>query len=171
MTQAPNYSPMRLVFECIWSEPGYQPRLPAELWEYDAAQQIIRNCKCDAALLPFSLFVRDSILYDSNAVPLSSTALISMHEIEVADPDLFCEPVLCEIKASSQLLPEQEDMKKDIESLISEFSCLFSTGKNDLGKVADVCHEINLKPDSYPPTKLRSMSSYSERERERESSS
>eukprot|EP00884_Botryococcus_braunii_P011538 jgi/Botrbrau1/20385/Bobra.0006s0046.1 len=52
-------SPMRIIFECLWSDPEYQHRLPATLWTFDEAQQLIRSSKCDSALLPFSLLYRD----------------------------------------------------------------------------------------------------------------
>jgi hypothetical protein len=60
-----------------------------------------------------------------------------------------------------------EQRQRDIEKIVREFGDLFSSGKEDLGKVdpdGDTCHRIDLKPDSSPPTRYRAMSSYSQRE-------
>jgi hypothetical protein len=163
---------MNVVIKCIWRDKVPQQRLPPELWAYDPLQHVIRSCKRDAALLPFSVAVRDELQYYGDADPaptLIPQSLISMHSTQIDDLDLFNEDLcLAEIVAKPQIVPEDVSKKNDVESPLSKYSCLFSTGQSDLGKIAnpEISHRIVVHDDATPPTRLIAMSQYSERERE-----
>ena len=163
---------MKVTFECIWTtSSGQRPYIPEELWSFDPINQVIRSAKCDAALLPFSLKLRETLSYEGVSSPsplVTSSSFISMHEVEVVDESMFDEPCLLEVRATPEDDPIEEQKRQDIKQILSEFPNLFSFGKDDLGRISnpDIYHKINLLPDSVPPTRLRSMSSYSEHERE-----
>ena len=163
---------MNLVFECIWRDTVPQQQLPSDLWAYDPLQQVIRSCTCDAALLPFAVAIRDKLHYsgDADAAPLDfPQSLISMHTVQIEDIELFKESVcLTEVVATPKLMPGDVNKRLDVENLLSDFPHLFSTGQNDLGRMASpgICHRIIVQSDATPPTRLRAMSQYSERERD-----
>lgn len=120
---------MKLTFESIRNVAGYQPRIPSELWHYDPAQQIINSCKCDAALLPFSLLIADSTQYDGEPAPAFSSALISMHERGCRFRLFVVNRFYLQLKLPPELLPEQQHMRKDIEDLLSDFLPCSALGK------------------------------------------
>jgi hypothetical protein len=160
---------MSIYFECIFEDRTYEHRVPDGLFEYDEVSQLMRECRADTAVLPFSLKLRDSANFMSSPAeaPLSST-LDAMHELELDDRLHDACPRLCEIKATPLIPDLDESKRKDIGNLLEEFADLYSSGKDDLGCISDpdICHQIHLQPNSYPPSKFRNMSSYSEREKE-----
>ena len=92
-----------------------------------------------------------------------------MHTVHIEDIELFKESVcLTEVVATPKLMPEDVNKRFDVENLLSDFPHLFSTGQNDLGRMAspDNCHRIIVQSDATPPTRLRAVSQYSERERD-----
>jgi hypothetical protein len=163
---------MNLEFECVWRDKIPQQQLPPDLWPYGPLQQVIRSCKCDAAVMPFSIAVREELQCygDVDPTPFSiHVSLLSLHMVQIEDVDVFDEQVyLAEVIAKPKLLPSDEEKKRDIESLLSQYSCLFSTGQSDLGRIAnpEICHRIIVHDDAVPPSRFRAMSTYSERERE-----
>jgi hypothetical protein len=112
--------------ECIWKDWTPQTRLPPELWAFDPLQQVIRSCKCEFSLLPFSIAVRGELQYygDSDIAPfLPPASLISMHSLQIEDVDLFNEDVIVyEVLAVPKLLPQDEEEKKAFEFLLSKFA-------------------------------------------------
>jgi hypothetical protein len=163
---------MNLEFECVWRDKIPQQQLPPDLWPYGPLQQVIRSCKCDAAVMPFSIAVREELQCCGDADPTSFSipvSLLSLHKVQIEDVDVFDERVhLAEVIAKPKLLPSDEEKKRDIELLLSQYSCLFSTGQSDLGRIAnpEICHRIIVHDDASPPSRFRAMSTYSERERE-----
>jgi hypothetical protein len=92
-----------------------------------------------------------------------------MHSTQIDDFDLFNEDLcLAEVVAKPKIVPEDVSEKNDVESLLSKYSCLFSTGQSDLGRMAnpEISHLIVVHVGATPPTRMRAMSQYSERERE-----
>jgi putative transposase len=116
--------------------------------------------------------VRGELQYygDSDIAPfLPPASLISMHSLQIEDVDLFDENVIVyEVLAVPKLLPQDEEKKKAIEFLLSKYAQLFSTGSDDLGRIAhpEICHRIAVQLDASPPSRFRHMSTYSEIERE-----
>jgi hypothetical protein len=105
---------------------------------------------------------------DSDPFPTPNT-IVSAHSVQIEDVDVFNEDVvLAEVIAVPKLMPSDEEKKKSIEALLSKYSCLFSTGQRDLGRISnpEICHRIVVYDDASPPSKFRAMSTYSERERE-----
>lgn len=165
---------MKVIFECIWNDPHYQHQVPQELWSYDPTTQIVREAACHAALMPFSLKLRHDLQYTGVADPATcvppSSSLCSMHIADLPDNVFDNDVYLSEVRACmvAPLSPTEESMKTDIDNIVSQFPNLFSKGQDDLGLIcdSDICHTIVVKPSSSPPSRFRSMSSYSERERE-----
>lgn len=161
---------MRVVFECSWREEDCASLPDDRLQQLDpifrlhAEQSTISDQpSCFRVVRP------DSILWPSSRICLSdnTTGVITLHVSSMPD-DLFVSAAELDEKP---LLPDlsglAEDQRSDVQKLIEEFNTLFSKGKSDLGRVnpeSEVFHRIELKPDSSPPTRLRAMSSYSERE-------
>jgi putative transposase len=121
---------------------------------------------------PIFVALRDELQCYGDADPaptLVPQSLISMHSTQIDDLDLLNEDLcLAEVVAKPKIVPEDVSKKNDVESLCSKYSCLFSTGQSDLGKIAnpEISHRIVVHDDATPPTRLRAMSQYSERERE-----
>jgi predicted transcriptional regulator len=162
---------MKIVLECLWSGSPQFNHLPQELWSYDPVQQIIRSRKCETSLFPMSLFLKEDLQYhgDTEPSPCIENTLASMHVIEVVDVDLFEDgPSILQVDLVPQLSSLEEQQKEDVQAILKDFPHLFSSGSNDLGHIVnpDMCHRIELIEGATPPTRLRSMSSYSERERE-----
>jgi hypothetical protein len=129
---------MNLEFKCLWRDKVPQQQLPPDLWPYGPLQQVIRSCKCDAAAKPFSIALRKELQYYGDVDPNPSTIpnFASMHTVQIEDVDLFNDEIfLSEVIA--KLLPSDEEKKRDIELLLSRYSCLFSTGQSDLGRIAN----------------------------------
>eukprot|EP00884_Botryococcus_braunii_P019638 jgi/Botrbrau1/6358/Bobra.0098s0017.1 len=129
---------MEMFFECIFSDSTYEHRVPDGLMDFDEIFDLMRTCKVDSAILPFSLQLKNSTVFEGDPVqaPLSST-LAAMHEIELDDTLLNSCPLLCEVKVMPQLSELDDGKRRDIEQLLEEFSDLFSSGKDDLGCISD----------------------------------
>ena len=77
---------MDMFFECIFNDRTYEHRVPDGLIDFDEITDLMRSCKVDSAILPFSLQLRNSTVFEGDPIeaPLSST-LAAMHEIEPDD--------------------------------------------------------------------------------------
>eukprot|EP00884_Botryococcus_braunii_P012608 jgi/Botrbrau1/21348/Bobra.0184s0057.1 len=55
-------------FECIFSDRTYVHRVPDGLIDFDEISDLMRSCKVDSAILPFSLQLRNSTVFEGDPV-------------------------------------------------------------------------------------------------------
>ena len=158
---------MKVVMECYWPETAFSEASsdPQTGDEYVYAARAAAQ-----PTTPVNVFKSSSADWPSSKItPCDDTpGIITIHETFIDDLELFHDAVVMNVAPSFPDLSNLSAEKRaDVERVVAEFSQLFSTGKDDLGRVnpeSKVCHRIDLKPDASPPTRYRAMSSYSQRE-------
>ena len=146
---------MQVFEECCWPEGCGAFAGPGNAdFVYAAASSADSN----NSATPIKIVTPDSLLWPAHRIKPcdSSSGFISLHHTFVNDSDLFCDAVVMNVAPSfPDLSALGEEPRAGVELLVAEFPALFSSGKDDLGRVnpdSKVSHRIDLKPDASPPT-------------------
>lgn len=163
---------MTILYKCRWEPDLYQCDTPPELISYDPLHLLARELKCTDSALPYALVNwQEQDFYGCVRFRdfLETSGVLTSNTVQIEECVSTQDPVLSSFEAIAQTTHLTEDQKDQLSDIVDKFPGLFSKGKDDLGKVppeSKICHRITLKPGASPPTRLRSMSTYSERERE-----